>query len=59
LIFGRVDAHVCATAAFLLLSLLCLLLLLLLPPPLLLLSFEPLDLEAAWRKAAGKAMLSS
>jgi len=27
--------------------------------PLLLLSFEPLDLEAAWRKAAGKAMLSS
>jgi len=46
---------VCATAAFLLLSLLCLLLLLLL----LLLSFEPLDLEAAWRKAAGKAMLSS
>jgi len=47
---------VCATAAFLLLSLLCLLLLLL---PLLLLSFEPLDLEAAWRKAAGKAMLSS
>jgi len=48
---------VCATAAFLLLSLLCLLLLLLLP--LLLLSFEPLDLEAAWRKAAGKAMLSS
>jgi len=49
---------VCATAAFLLLSLLCLLLLLLLPP-LLLLSFEPLDLEAAWRKAAGKAMLSS